>query len=227
MIETVRLAEFLPYVWPHAPGAPQPTIETALRQSAIEFCERTRCWRHITEVHFYEQNDAPVIAPQFSTIQAFEFAVYKPHDSDARIPLTPTQFSDLARNDFGPGDDAQPAHITQATPNSVTIFPFNPGTVEISCFLKPRFGMDMAGFGTYEPLEDRFNVVPEFLLSQWGEAIACGALSKILLVPQQRWTDPQRAAYFLGRFERYCDQHFSSNLTGQQRAPRRSRFSFV
>jgi len=226
MIKTVRLAEFLPYVWPHAPGAPQPTIETALRQSAIEFCERTRCWRHMATVELTTENTAAVIAPDYAAIHQFEFVTFASTLTD-KIELVPTQFSDLAPGGFTRDEGGVPAHITQAGPNTAIIFPFMPGTLEVSCFLKPRFGQEMAGAGVFAPLEDRFNIAPEFLLSQWGEAIACGALSKLLLVPQQRWTDPRRAAYFLGRFERYCDQHFSSNLTGQQRAPRRSRFSFV
>ena len=39
------LDSFLPYVRPWAPGVPDPTAYKAIRQAAVEFCERTRLWK--------------------------------------------------------------------------------------------------------------------------------------------------------------------------------------
>lgn len=222
----VHLSAFLPYTALHAPGAPIPTVESYLRLAAIEFCERTRCWRHMTEVEFTEDNHQAVVAPDYAAIHAFEFATFT-SESQHKRPLMPTQYSDLAPGGFEEREGSPPNHITQATPNSVTIFPFAEGTVALSLFLKPRFGQDFTSPDRTHPMEDAFDKVPEFLLTQWGEAIACGALGKLLMVPQQRWTDPNAAMVFGAKFERYCDTHFSSNVIGQQRAPRRSRFRYV
>ncbi|WP_333826856.1 hypothetical protein [Pararhodobacter sp.] len=222
----VHLSKFLPYTALHAPGAPIPTIESYLRLAAIEFCERTRCWRHMVNVELTDENHVAVVAPPYAAIHAFEYAAFIA-DNGPRRPLLPTQYSDLAPEGFPENAGALPNHITQATPNSITIFPFAAGEVELSVFLKPRFGQDFNGPDRESPIEDAYDKVPEFLLTQWGEAIAVGALSKLLIVPQQRWTDQKTAMTFLARFERYCDQHFSSNVIGQQRAPRRSRFSYL
>lgn len=222
----VPLSKFLPYVWLHAPGAPAPTVESYLRMSAIEFCERTRCWRHMVLVTLTDENHVALVAPDYAAIHLFEFATFE-NDDTPKLTLTPTQFSDLAPQGFENTQSGQPVHITQVNPNSITIFPFAAGEVEVSCFLKPRFGQEMAGGNVEAPADDAFNRVPEFLLTQWGEAIASGALAKLLMAPQQRWSDPDRAGFYLSRFERYCDEHFSSNLVGQHRAPRRSRFSWV
>ena len=60
---TVQLSQFLHMVLPYAPGLPVMTAEHELRLAAIEFCERTRCWRHMIEVEFDDENAQAAIAP--------------------------------------------------------------------------------------------------------------------------------------------------------------------
>lgn len=223
----VRLSEFLPYVLPNAPGAPEVVAEKYVRMAAIEFCERTRCWRKISTVTLDDRNTVGLVAPFYATIHAIEYASFS-SDSVAKTPLTPTQYSDLAdrhRSDLN--GEGTPQYITQVNPNSVTVMPLAAGELEVSLFLKPRMGQSFDQGTDDDPIQDSFNLAPDFLLTQWGEAIACGALSKLLMQPQTRWHNPEQAVYYLSKFERACDHHFSSNIIGQQRAPRRSRFRFV
>ena len=223
----IRLSEFLPYVLPNAPGAPDIVAERYIRMAAIEFCERTRCWRKISIVALTEENTVALVAPHYAAIHAIEYASFL-SDTVAKTPLTPTQYSDLAdRQRADLEAEGTPRYITQVNPNTVTVFPLSAGELEVSLFLKPRMGQSF-GYGTDDdPIQDDFNLAPDFLLTQWGEAIACGALSKMLMQPQTRWEDPNKAAYYMQKFERACDAHFSTNITGQQRAPRRTRFRFV
>jgi hypothetical protein len=225
--DVISLREFLPYIWLHVPGAPEITVQTYARMAAIEFCERSRCWRHMVEVTLTDQNHVAVVAPDYAAIHDFEFATFRPVDDAQPRPLTPTQFSDVAPRGFDWQEGGAPQYITQASPNTATIFPFAPGLLSLSVFLKPRFGQDLAHPDRVGPLDDYYNRVPDFLLTQWGEAISSGAIAKLLVVPQQRWTDPKMAAAFLAKFERYCDGAFSSNIKGQHRAPPRARFSYV
>lgn len=73
---TVRFDQFLPMILPYAPGLPTMTAEHAVRLAAIEFCERTRCWRHAVDVVFSADNHQAVVAPDYATIHQFEFAVF-------------------------------------------------------------------------------------------------------------------------------------------------------
>jgi hypothetical protein len=228
MAAPIRLSEFLPYVMPQAPGCPSLVAESYLRMAAIEFCERTKCWRKISEIEIDDERTVAVVAPYYAAIHQIEFASFS-SASHPKSPLTPTQYSDIGER-FRADMEEQagpPRYITQVTPNTVTVFPLDAGTLEVSLFLKPRMGQDFAPGDNDDPIQDTFNVVPDFLLTQWGEPIACGALSKLLLQPQTQWYDPNRAAYYLSKFERACDRHFAQGLKGQQRAPHRTRYRFL
>jgi len=227
MSATIRLTEFLPYVLPHAPGAPDFVAEKYLRMAAIEFCERTRCWRKITEMDITTSNTRALVAPYHAAIHQIEFASFS-SPTHPKSPLTPTQYSDISDR-YHPEMEqgGPPRYITQVNPNEVSVFPMAPGTLEVSLFLKPRMGQDFATNAVDDPMQDTFNVVPDFLLTQWGEIIASGALSKLLTQPQKRWTDPNMAVFYLNKFEKACDRHFSRGVQGQQRAPRRTKFAFV
>lgn len=215
-VQTVQLTEFLPMVLPLAPTVPEPVAEFNLRLAAIEFCERTRCWRQIITKPI---NGAKItlVAPRYAAIHEFEHA-----DWDG-IPLSPVQFSDVALEDMTP-DQGQPEYISQASPDSVMLYPpVTTGTLTLSVFLKPRGGQEFGG-NPDDPLEDAYNVVPQFLYAQHGEQIAFGALARILAIPQQSFTDTKMAAYYADRFRAAMDAKFSANMRGQQRAPRRTRY---
>lgn len=222
---TVTFDQFLPIVLPYAPGLPVITAEHAVRLAAIEFCERTRCWRHMTDVAFTDTNHQAVAAPDYAAIHDFEFAVFTGAGIQRR-PLKPTQYSEIAPDGLDIYAGSAPDHITQVTPNTVTIFPFAAGTVSLSLFLKPRHGQDFAHIDNTAPLQDFYNQVPDFLLIQWGEAIAAGALGRVLTMPGTQWLNPGLAADRRAYFERACDKHFSQQVIGQQGAIRRTKPAF-
>lgn len=215
-VQTVQLTEFLPMVLPLAPTVPEPVAEFHLRLAAIEFCERTRCWRQIIKKQIAGKS-ATVIAPGYAAIHEFEHADWNGE------PLQAVQFSDVAMESMTL-DQGPPAYITQETPDSVILYPpVSSGTLTVSVFLKPRGGQEFGG-NPDDPLEDAYNVVPEFLYVQHGEHIAFGALSRILAIPQQQFSDAKLAAYYGERFRAAMDAKFSANMRGQQRAPRRTRY---
>ncbi|MGP9790696.1 hypothetical protein [Roseinatronobacter sp. NSM] len=267
MANPIRLTEFLRYVLPHAPGVPDVLAEQYIRMAAIEFCERTKCWRKICHTHLDRKNTVALVAPNYAAIHQIEYASFA-SESVPKTPLTPTQYSDMGNTERGgqmsedlrkiratmprylggeilncdvPSDadwhenvanlhdagEGVPKYITQVNPNTVTVFPLSPGYLEVSLFLKPRMGQSLIAGTEDDPIVDEYNMMPDFLLTQWGEPIACGALSKILTLPQKQWTDPKMASYYLSKFERACDSHFAQGIKGQQRAPIRSGFSFL
>lgn len=213
------LKDFLPLVAPHCSTAPRPVMEQYLRLAAIEWCERTRAWRHITTQQVTE-NGAIIAAPEYATVHEIESAYHNGNQ------LSPTQFSHFDPEDFeGTG---APAYITQSNANSVSILPFAPGTLLMNVFLKPRSGTEY-GTNPQDPLQDKYNVVPDHLFVQSAEKIAEGALARLLALPKEdaEWANHKMAGYYRMRFDEACDAKFNSHVKGQQRSRRRTRAQWL
>lgn len=213
---TRPLSDFLPLVMPHCATAPRPTVEQYLRLAAIEWCERTRCWRHAAQFAIDEANEV-IVAPDYATVHEIETAYF-----NNTTPLSPTQFSSFSPDDFA--DQGSPQYITQSAPNTISILPFTAGTLNLSLFLKPRSGTEY-GTNPADPLQDKYNVVPEHLFIQSAEAIAEGALARLLALPAEsaEWSNPKMAMYYRQRFDEACDRKFNSHIKGQHRARKRTR----
>lgn len=245
-----RTAELLPLVMPYAPECPDFLAEQQLRFAAIELAERSRAWRHVASVNLTQaESDALLVgeidlqeyglvftvgsdvfsavgsfsadhlppevslpAPSAAVIHEIEFASF------AGKNLTPVQFSTL-----GKVQDGRPQYITQVAPNALTVFPFSPGPLTVSMFLKPSSASE---FGTdpHDPMFDRFNVVPDFFITLHGHALALGALYRILSIPGEPWTDVKKAMIYKAEFEAKLNAAFRWNMRGQQRAAIRTTY---
>lgn len=218
MTVTVSLTKFLPLVLPHAPECPHAMATFNLRLAAIEFCERTLCWRHLATVNINSDGKA-MTAPPYAAIHRIESATF-----DGETKLEPLQFSDVDEKTMENTAGTPPKYITQAQYNTVRVLPFKEGTLSLSLFLKPVNGTEMLqdddGIVT-----DAYDAVPEFIYTMHAEAIAAGALARLLVQPDKPWTNPEVGILYGQRFNGLMDQHFSVSLTGQHRARRRTRYN--
>jgi hypothetical protein len=218
MTITVSLSKFLPMVLPHAPECPPAIATFNLRLAAIEFCERTLCWRHMATVNL-DRDGKSLIAPHYAAIHRIESAVF-----DDEITLEPLQYSDVDEKTMENTAGTPPKYITQAEYNTVRILPFKEGTLSLSLFLKPVNGMEMQQDDD-GIVADAYDVVPEFIYKMHAEQIAAGALARLLAQPGKPWSDMDAALLYGQRFNGLMDQHFSVSLTGQQRARRRTKYN--
>lgn len=215
-VQITRISDLLPYILPKVPSCPLPYAEFMARLAVIEFCEKTRCWRQIIEATVAE-NNATLIAPQGSTIHEFEEVTLNGRE------LTPTQFTDVVSAEMqGPQPNAQANYISQIAPGQVAVYPFEPGVLRVSCFLKPRHGQAI-GLDAAAPLDDAYNVLPSFMVAQYAESLAAGALARILETERSDFFNPELSQKYRGDFFAAIGSNFRSNVRGQQRAPLRVR----
>lgn len=212
-----HLRDLMPMAQPYAGRCPDFLITQAARQAAVEFCERTRCWRHLLDFDATTATTGSLI-PLEAVIWEIETA-----SVDGR-PLIPTQHSDVMREGDRVGP---PEYISQANPWGVVLHPFpeagqGPCRVSMSVFLKPRSDQ-IVGLDAANPLIDDLDVVPEWMLQQHAQRLVDGALARVLMMEGETWYSPQRAAVHREAFEQALSRNFAANMRGQQRAPIRTR----
>lgn len=194
------IEDLLPHVLPYAPGCAEPTAVQHLRDAAVRFCERTRCWRFIDKFQTQGEHHEIMAVPANAVLFEIEWAKFDEHELE---PITP--HPDTWHNQDG---YTQPRYITQVNPNCVSLEPHAVGDLEISMFLKPS------------PVAEE---IPSFMVTDFGRNLADGALSTLLLIPNQPFTNPQMAAVFEGKFQTALDRNFAHNMRGQQRARKRTK----
>ena len=214
-----HLDGLLPIALPQANGCPGFWVTQMARFAAVEFCERTRCWRHLVSF------DAPeAVNPHVIPVEAAIWEIERA-SADGQ-PLTAVQHTDVAKDSITVGN---PRYISQINPWAIVVHPFpetGPVRIDMSVFLKPRSDI-VTGLDADKPLLDSLCVVPEWMMQQHGEKLADGALSRVLMMEGQPWYNPQRAAYHRALFDKALNRNHAANMRGQQRAPIRMPTSYM
>lgn len=205
------LDDLLPNIRMYAPGVADPTAYFAIRQAAIEFCERTRTWRHEDELTITENDIDGLETPSGSVIldidgvwfDGLKLKAKTPAQLDAMLP---------AWRSGAELPTGNPSYVTQIEQNKIRVVPFQTGAMKYALFLKPA--------------QDATEL-PDYLVDQHRETLAWGALSRILLIPNQSFTNPEMSAAFGMAFQQKLDGKSTIGIVGQQRAPVRTKASFI
>jgi hypothetical protein len=200
--------ELFSHVQPYMPAAPYLVLEANMRQAAIEFCRRTRCWRW-TETVPLAGSDV-IISSFVDNAQIYQ--VEEAYFEGEKLESIAFKDVPLEIRDAEPSSGVAPMYLTQSTPGALTVLPPGTGDLRLSIFLEPM------------PTARAF---PTELCDKFGADIANGAAWRTLLIPEQPYTNPQLAAFFKQRFDEACDNASSFNMRGQQRARVRTKPSWV
>lgn len=203
------LEEFLTKVLPFAPGCPEPTAFEHIRNAAMEFCEETKLWRFEDT---FEVGDDPnvVCVPQGAVIHEIERCDF----NGKRLEPVGIGWLDEHHPDWRSDEfrlDGVPRYFTQVCPDTVRVVPHQHGRLKVWLRLKPSEEADQ---------------LPDFIAAQHRNLIGWGALAGILMLPNQTFSDPNRATYFQGKFDQGIGRKSKLQATGQQRAPIRTKASF-
>lgn len=198
---TVDIDAFFPLVQPRVLTCPPPTMEQAIREAGTKLCRHTRCVREVYHMAIDGGGEQHVDLPVSPDMQVFR--IEGAWVDGAR--LEPRQFHEIAGHADAPGA------FFQRGPHEVIINVPDSCRVKISAFLEP------------EPNAD---TLPRVLYDDFRDAVADGALVRLMTMQGTAWFNPQLAAYHDVRFREACDQHFAANVHGRHRAPARTRASY-
>jgi len=196
---------FLPGILPFAPGCATPTAYFGIRQAAIEFCERTRLWRYEDSFPVEVDDCDAICVPFGAVVHEIERVLFNGQ------PLEPksTQWLDQNQNGWRANPlTGTPHYVSQIAPDTLTIVPKMAGTASLYLWLKPS--------------QDATEL-PDFIEQQYRETIAMGALHRILLIPNQSFTNIEMAGAYGQLFQKRLDGLSVKGSIGQQRAPLRTK----
>lgn len=177
----IAITSWLPDVLPSLPGCPEPSVIRAIRDAAIEFCNRSLIWRH-------EMEPIPVVkgigdyeldVPRDANIAGF----IRVRHSDRVRPLELRTSDEL--------DDMSPGWRT--------------------AYGTPQFFVQHGKYGILLdrlPAETKRNVLsatialkpssaattlPDVLYTDWKDQITDGARERLMVDVNRQWSDPARA----------------------------------
>lgn len=215
MLPTVPCSDFLHLILPECAACPDPIANHLIRRAAITFCEVTKAWR-FTGSQAIAANNETLIAPDHTEIHTIEEATLDGQQLEAVkfLESEPVQLT-------GTAVLGRPTQISQVSPGVVQLNPFRAGLLRFSVTLKP-ISARLLGTFPNDPLRDAHDVLPQFMVSDHSETLAKGALSMILMLPSEPFTDPTKAMVYRQEFLSRCNSAHVNSRPGQQRAPRRT-----
>jgi hypothetical protein len=207
----VNYDDFLPFVAPSAGSCPRDTLIHNIRLAAIEFCSRTEVW---------DEDLDTLLADGFSN--SFELALDDQVDLAKLLEVTVKDRS-----------GAKPAEADVLTPKegraavrcgSTKLVAWIIDRNTIGIHPTPELDAEIDVQAALKPSLVSFDISDE-VFSHHAEAIARGALARVLAMPNSEWSDLATAGVMADRFEDSITTAAAASTTGFSRQRRRhSRF---
>lgn len=196
----MQIAKLLPFVLPHVPGCPDPFAEQALRDSADEFCRRSRVLREFAEpIRVISGESDYELLSEIPGMLAFD-VVFVCLNHQSLSPLSPELQYRLSRNGHG-----GTRFYTVPTPGIIRLMatPDCSGSLELVLILRPG---------------NNATSLPDAFCEEWKEGIVSGAISRLCATPNQAFSNGELCAYHQQRFDVETRRAFSRAVLGNTRA---------
>ena len=182
------LSELMPYVH----DVPEFVAINALRNAAIEFCNKSEYWiyEYPTVNSVALQGDYPFQAASLPTTDCEVKRILQGwYNYEPIIPMGAEDLAAIYINQDWRTIAGNPRYVTQKYQNTFTLVP-GPGiaitaAINLIVVLQPT--------RTSTGLDD-------YIYNQWAEAIAKGARARLYDTPNQPYYDPQKAQFYHAAF---------------------------
>lgn len=199
------LDAFLPRLLPSVLGCSEPLAKTALVDSAIEFCESTLVVQAFSEpqpapagVGLYEL-DVPMQQAVASTLKVwFNQDLLTPAPASL-VDAILAYITPVGTDEAVPG---APRHFYEVSPGVLGVYPppQDAGYLSARCAFKP--------LRSATSLDDS-------LLEDWVDAVVSGACARLMIIPDQAFTEPKLAEYHMMRFKQEVAKAANLQIKGR------------
>lgn len=203
---------FYDEVLPDVPGCPQAVALNAIRNAAIEFCERSKVWV-IDHDPISAIANEPVYAfepPNGAVVCGVVTAWFNGVEID---PTTQRDLESEYRN--WPSLPGVPLRYLQQNSAELILFPYPSGALANALTMKVALKPSRASTS-----------IDAWLFEQYLEAIAHGAKWKLMAMPKKPWSDGATAMYHKTAFDSAIDGAVLSAAKAFGKAKLRTRSQF-
>jgi len=201
-------SDFYPYITVYLPGCAYPVIDEQLRQSAIDFCERTGVWREwldpVKTVASTKQYDFDILPTQ-EIVQVVQATL----DGE---PLSIVSSDDLKAD----WQSNEPSRQGLTTYDRRSFYLLQTPSAA---------GLDIVTNVSIKPSLTATGISDE-LFAHYARPIAFGAASELMLIPGQTFANPSLSENFRERFNAAVARTAIDKFRADGRTARRSRASF-
>jgi hypothetical protein len=213
---TVALTNWEPYILPKIPAVPDPALQNAVRDAAIDFCKDTLVWKEWLDRLTVNASDkdyslsVPAAMAAYAALNGVYQAFYKENGAaDTQFaPLDPTT-EDEMEADFGSAwmftTAEQPSkfYVPASEPTTLYLYPI-PTLVSTMGLLVRAY---------CKPLQTA-TLLPDFLYNEHLNAITYGALAKLFGAKGMPWYDLKEQAKWLDFYNNERDNAIVPATTG-------------
>jgi len=211
-MSTTDYTSFLSKVSPEVPGCPLSVAEDAVREAAIEFCEKGWAWIYTHDPLSSIANEGiyPFEPPSGALVSRVLQAWY---DDRQLVPRTADQLAEYYAN--WTTEAGSPKYMVQDDEENLTIVPMP--TAGIVDAIRQRVCLRPSHAST--SIETR-------IYEHHLDAIAMGAKAKLMMMSGKTWENTNMAAAYKGMFQEKIDAARYKAQNGYGRAVRRVAGSF-
>ncbi len=185
---TTAWSSFFPELLPDVPGCSDPMAERALRNSAIELCERGLIWSvahepvpvvaAVAEYDFEPEPETLVVSIRHGHLNNATITAKSPLELAALYPNWETV-------------TGTPLYVTQSGPRAYRLVPI-PVAADAAGFIATVY---------LKPTRDATGV-EDYIYEEWLEAIVSGAKARLMMTPNERFTNERMSAAHARMYEK-------------------------
>ena len=223
---TVALTNWEPYILPEIPAVPDPALQRAVRDAAIDFCQDTLVWKEwLDRISILANDDeyllsAPAAMVAYADIEGVYQVYFKENGAadDQFGPLDPTTEDDMETElgsawMFVTAEQPSKYYIPPSEPTMLYLHPI-PTVASVSGLLVRAYA---------KPLQTAV-LLPDFLYNRHLNPIKHGALAKLFGAKGMPWYDPKEEAKWDGLYRLDVDNAIVPATKGPIRKEQRVRF---
>lgn len=196
--------DFLTEVLIYAPNCNEPLAHRMIREASRELCHNARLWRDSDSIQISKPGYSGICTIQDADIVEIEQAKF---NGQNLTPVTKRWLDGFKCDWVNDVQEGSSSYVTQLNPNTVTVYPFASGQLDLGLILQPSLTAQ---------------TLPDWLLDLHRSVIGQGAAGKALMVPGEN-ANPQLGAALYSAFGSKIASIKTEFTKGQQGARLRTR----